>query len=628
MNRTFLNRLFLALSKGELENTDGGDETKINEFDIEIENNNANDEQKDDFNSIKEEKSSKRKSKLDSQDLVNIPDLLPILPVRNTVLMPGIIMPVTVSRPRSVKMIKKINKGDKYIGVIAQKDPKINDTTTSDLYEIGTVAKILKVIVLPDGNTTIIIQGKSRFKIKEVIQEDPFAVVRYDLLQEEYPKKLSKEQKALLSSIKDASSLIIKLSPDLPMEAQIALDNLEDGLEFLTHFLTTNLTVEVKDKQKLIETNDGIERATLLLEFLLQNVQLLELKQEINSKVHHELDQQQKEYFLRHQMKVIQDELGQESPEQEVDKLRARAIEKGVPEHVMTQLNKEFSKIMRLNPQSSEYPIAYNYCETILDLPWSESSSDNFDLKQAQKILDEDHSGLEKVKERIIEYLAVLKLKKDMKAPILCLYGPPGVGKTSLGKSIAKALNRKYVRMALGGLRDEAEIRGHRKTYIGAQSGRVLQSMKKAGTNNPVFVLDEIDKLGNDFRGDPSSALLEVLDPEQNSAFYDNYLELDYDLSNVLFIATANSLESIHPALRDRMDILEVNGYSVEEKIEIVKKHILPKQKKEHGLTPRAVNLADDSIKKIIESYTSESGVRGAERQVGNVIKKNYRVLY
>lgn len=549
------------------------------------------------------------------------PEIIPILPVRNTVLFPGVVLPITVGRQKSIKLVKKAYKGDRTLGVIAQENASNDEPGVNDIFKIGTVAKILKMLVLPDGNTTIIIQGQSRFEIKEIVQQDPYITAKIEILPENFPNKLTREDKALIQNLKDAASKILKLNPEIPREAQMALDNIESP-SFLTHFLSSNINAEVVDKQELLQTNDGIKRATNLLEHLLKEIQLLELKNEINNKVHHDLDQQQRDYFLRQQMKVLQDELGYDTPEKEVQELRLKAEKRKLPEHAMKHLNKELDKLLRINPQAAEYPVTINYCEFIIDLPWSETTKDNFDLKRAKKILDDEHSGLEKVKERLIEYLAVLKLKKDMRAPILCLYGPPGVGKTSLGRSVAKALNRKYVRLSLGGVRDEAEIRGHRKTYVGAMPGRIIQSIKKAGSNNPVFILDEIDKVGSDFRGDPSSALLEVLDPEQNTAFSDNYLELDFDLSKVLFIATANSLETIHSALRDRMEIIEINGYSLEEKIDIAKKHILPKQRKDHGLKTKDFNLSDNAIVKVIEGYTRESGVRSLDREVGAVARK------
>ncbi|WP_026955444.1 endopeptidase La [Algoriphagus vanfongensis] len=544
---------------------------------------------------------------------------IPILSVRNTVLFPGVVIPITVGRQRSIKLVKKAQKGDKMIGVCAQINPNTDDPGWEDIYQVGTLAKIIKMIVLPDGNTTIIIQGKKRFAVREQVTDDPYFIAKVDYLEENFPKS-SKKITALEESLKEAATRIMHLNPEIPREAQVALDNI-DNTPFLTHFLSSNINASVEAKQKLLEINDGVERATLLLELMMKDIQMLELKSEIQKKVHTDIDQQQRDYFLRQQMKVLQTELGEEGPEKEVEDLRARGAKKNWPAEVAKHFDKELDKILRINPSAAEYPIALNYAETMVELPWNELTQDNFDLKNAKKILDSDHFGLEKVKERIIEYLAVLKLKNDLKGPILCLYGPPGVGKTSLGKSIAAALGRKYIRMSLGGLHDEAEIRGHRKTYVGAMPGKIIQNMKKVKISNPVFVLDEIDKLSSDFRGDPSSAFLEVLDPEQNFAFLDNYLEVDYDLSKVLFIATANSLDTIQPALRDRMEIIEVTGYTQEEKVEIAKRHLVPKQRKEHGLKATQVRFDKASLIKLIEDYTRESGVRNLERAIGKVIR-------
>ncbi len=553
-----------------------------------------------------------------SQD-ENYSEEIPILSVRNTVLFPGVVIPITVGRQRSIKLVKKAQKGDKLIGVCAQINPQNDDPSWEDIYHVGTLAKIIKMIVLPDGNTTIIIQGKKRFQITETVSEDPYFMAKVAYLEENFPKN-SKKIQALEESLKDAAVKILHLNPEIPREAQVALDNI-DNTPFLTHFLSSNINAPVESKQKLLEINDGVERATLLLEFMMKDIQMLELKSEIHKKVHTDIDQQQRDYFLRQQMKVLQTELGEEGPEKEVEELRAKGAKKKWPEAVGKHFLKELDKILRINPSAAEYPIALNYAETLVDLPWNEFTSDNFDLKRAKDILNKDHHGLEKVKERIIEYLAVLKLKNNLKGPILCLYGPPGVGKTSLGKSVATALGRKYIRMSLGGVHDEAEIRGHRKTYVGAMPGKIIQNMKKVKTSNPVYVLDEIDKLSSDFRGDPSSAFLEVLDPEQNSTFVDNYLEVEYDLSKVLFIATANSLDSIQPALRDRMEVIEVTGYTLEEKIEIAKKHLIPKQRKEHGVKGTQVSFDKAAIIKIIEDYTRESGVRSLERAIGKVIR-------
>jgi ATP-dependent Lon protease len=544
---------------------------------------------------------------------------IPILSVRNTVLFPGVVIPITVGRQRSIRLVKKAQKGNKLIGVCAQINANNDDPSWEDIYQVGTIAKIIKMIVLPDGNTTIIIQGKKRFRIKEQVTDDPYFIAKVDYLEENFPKS-SKKIQALEESLKDSATRILHLNPEIPREAQVALDNI-DNTAFLTHFLSSNINAPVESKQRLLEINDGVERATLLLEFMMKDIQMLELKSEIQKKVHTDIDQQQRDYFLRQQMKVLQTELGEEGPEKEVEDLRARGDLKLWNQEVHNHFEKELNKILRINPAAAEYPIALNYAETMVELPWNEYTQDNFDLKHAKKILDSDHFGLEKVKERIIEYLAVLKLKNDLKGPILCLYGPPGVGKTSLGKSIARALGRKYIRMSLGGLHDEAEIRGHRKTYVGAMPGKIIQNMKKVKISNPVYVLDEIDKLSSDFRGDPSSAFLEVLDPEQNFAFLDNYLEVEYDLSKVLFIATANSLDTIQPALRDRMEIIEVTGYTQEEKVEIAKKHLVPKQRKEHGLKATQITFEKKALVKLIEDYTRESGVRSLERVIGKVVR-------
>lgn len=549
----------------------------------------------------------------------DLPAELSILPIKNTVLFPGVVIPITVTRQKSIRLIKKAYQGNRIIGVIAQKN-KQEEPGIDDLYRFGTVARIIKMLVLPDGNTTIIIQGKNRFAIKEFIQDEPFMTASIDLQVEPVLDLESKEVKALVQSLKDAAFKILKLNPEIPQEAHVALDNIH-STGFLIHFLSSNLNVDVSEKQKILETNNIIDRGTLLLQYMLKEIQMLEIKSEIQKKVHTDIDQQQRDYFLRQQIKVLQDELGYDGPDKEVEKLRKRGVEKKWPKAAADHFNKELDKLLRINPQAAEFPVAMNYVEFMLDLPWEEYTVDDFDLKRARKILDKDHFGLEKVKTRILEYLAVLKLKKDMKGPILCLYGPPGVGKTSLGKSIAKSLQRNYVRMSLGGVHDEAEIRGHRKTYVGAMAGKILQNLKKAKSSNPVFILDEIDKVRSDFRGDPSSALLEVLDPEQNNAFGDNYLEVEYDLSKVLFIATANSLDTIHPALRDRMEIIELTGYTVEEKLQIAIKHLVPKQLAEHGLKAKDVKFSKEALLKVIGAYTRESGVRNLERRIGSVIR-------
>lgn len=550
----------------------------------------------------------------------DLPEELSILPIKNTVLFPGVVIPITVTRQKSIKLIKKAYQGNRIIGVLAQKNKQAEEPGIEDLYRFGTVARIIKMLVLPDGNTTIIIQGKNRFQIREFLQDEPFMTARIDLQTEPVLDLQSKEVKALVQSLKDAATKILKLNPEIPQEAQVALDNIQ-STGFLIHFLSSNLNVDVADKQKILETNNIIDRGTLLLQYMLKEIQMLEIKHEIQKKVHTDIDQQQRDYFLRQQIKVLQDELGYDGPDKEIEKLRKRGAEKKWPKAVADHFNKELDKLQRINPQAAEFPVAMNYVEFMLDLPWEEYTEDDFDLKRARKILDKDHFGLEKVKNRILEYLAVLKLKQDMKGPILCLYGPPGVGKTSLGKSIAKSLQRNYVRMSLGGVHDEAEIRGHRKTYVGAMPGKILQNIKKSKSSNPVFILDEIDKVRSDFRGDPSSALLEVLDPEQNNAFGDNYLEVEYDLSKVLFIATANSLDTIHPALRDRMEIIELTGYTVEEKLQIAIKHLVPKQLTEHGLKAKDIKFSKEALLKVIESYTRESGVRNLERKIGSVVR-------
>lgn len=559
---------------------------------------------------------------VDQDDKMSVlSDELSILPIRNIVLFPGMVIPITVSRQKSVRLVKKAYKGDRTIGVITQSNNSKDEPKPDDLYKVGTVAHIVKMFVLPGGNTTIIVQGRKRFEVKEYVKTEPNLVAKVEYWEDNFPKKLNKENKALVSTLKESALKILNLNPEIPREAQIAIDNIETSA-FLVHFLSSNINAELKDKQGLLETKDGIEQATHLLEFMLKDIQHLELKREIQSKASSDIDQQQRDYYIRQQIKVLQEELGVESPEQELDGLRSKGAKKKWSKEVNEFFNKELAKLQRTNSMSAEYPMLMNFVELLADLPWGEYTKDNFDLQKAKRILDADHAGLEKVKERIIEYLAVLKMKGDMKAPILCLYGPPGVGKTSLGRSIAKAIGRKYVRMALGGLRDEAEIRGHRKTYIGAMPGKVIQNIKKSGSSNPVFILDEIDKVGSDHRGDPSSALLEVLDPEQNNSFMDNYLEVEYDLSKVMFIATANNLDTIHPALRDRMEIIEVSGYTIEEKVQIAKKHLLPKQKKEHGVEKAAFSLSDAAIQKIVEGYTRESGVRKLEQEIGRLVRK------
>ena len=560
-------------------------------------------------------------SQEDEEEMNNeqTPDILSILPLRNTVLFPGVVIPITVGRDKSIKLIKDAYRGDRIIGVVSQRDVAIEDPTFEQLNQIGTVALIIKMLQMPDGNTTVIIQGKQRFRLNEEVQSDPYIKSSIHKFEEVRPKT-DKEFKALMASIKEMAMEIIQLSPNIPSEAGIAIKNIESS-SFLINFISSNMNADVASKQQMLEVVNLHERAKMVLGHLTQELQMQELKNQIQSKVRVDLDKQQRDYFLNQQLKTIQEELGGNSPDLEIENLRSRATRKKWSKDAATHFNKEIEKLSRMNPAAADYSIQINYLELLLDLPWNDFTKDNFDLKRAEKVLEKDHYGLEKVKQRIIEYLAVLKLKHNMKAPILCLVGPPGVGKTSLGKSVAKALGRKYVRMALGGIRDEAEIRGHRKTYIGAMPGRIIQSIKKAGSSNPVFVLDEIDKVGNDFRGDPSSALLEVLDPEQNNAFYDHYVEVDYDLSSVMFIATANSLSSIQPALLDRMEIIEVSGYTIEEKIEIAKRHLLPKQREQHGIKSKDISLKTNAIEKVIEDYTRESGVRGLEKKIGSLVR-------
>lgn len=553
-----------------------------------------------------------------------VPDVLPILPLRNTVLFPGVVIPITVGRDKSIQLIKDYNKGDKTIGVVSQKQDDTEDPTEDDLYRIGTVAFIIKMLRMPNGDTTIILQGKKRFKIEHFTQSEPYHKAKVVAFPDVKPKDNDKEFEAIISNLKQTSQEIIKLSPNIPSDAGFAINNI-DSPSFLISFISNNMSANTTEKQRLLEVEDLKERSMLVLELLNKEFQMLELRNQIQNKTKQDLDKQQREYFLNQQIKTIQEELGGNNFEQEISGYKEKAKLKKWNTEVHEIFEKQISKLQRMNPNAAEYAIQTNYIELLLELPWNEQTTDNFDLKHAQDILNEDHFGLDKVKDRIIEHLAVLKLKGNLKSPIICLYGPPGVGKTSLGKSIAKALNRKYIRMSLGGLKDESEIRGHRKTYIGAMPGRILQNLKKVQSNNPVFVLDEIDKVGNDYHGDPYSALLEVLDPEQNSTFYDNFLELDYDLSKVMFIATCNNLASIQPALRDRMEIIEVNGYTLEEKLQIAKNHLLPKQIEESGLKKSQFKLSDKLLEYVIDNYTAESGVRNLEKKL-NKIARNMAV--
>ena len=549
------------------------------------------------------------------------PDILPILPLRNTVLFPGVVIPITVGRQKSLKLIQDVFREDKLLGTVTQKEGSIDDPEQKDLYQVGTVAQILKILEMPDGSTSVIIQGKKRFEITNYIEEFPYFKAQVSLLDEILPVENNVEFNAVVGSLKDLSIKIAHYSSNVPPEATFAVKNIENST-FLINFICSNTDLSVEEKQTLLEIADVRERGIQAISYLVKEVQMLELKRDIQSKVKTDLDQQQREFLLNQQMKTIQDELGGNPIEQEIKEMKEQAKLKKWSDEVAKYFDKEVNKLHRLNPAAGEYSVQYSYCQTLLDLPWNEYSEDNFDLKNAEQVLDEDHYGLEKVKERILEHLAVLKLKKDMKAPILCLYGPPGVGKTSLGKSVARALDRKYIRMSLGGLHDEAEIRGHRKTYIGAMPGRILQNIKKAKTSNPVFILDEIDKVSKDFHGDPASALLEVLDPEQNSEFHDNYVELDYDLSKVMFIATANTLNTIAPALRDRLELIDVNGYIVEEKIEIANRHLIPKQLKDHGVEEGQVVFSTEVLAHIIEQYTRESGVRELDKKLAKVIRR------
>lgn len=559
------------------------------------------------------------RNELDRRIDEDMPDTLPILPLRNTVLFPGVVIPITVARDKSIQLVKEAYlEKEKLIGVVTQKNSSVETPAISDLYNVGTLAVIIRLIRMPDGSVTIVIQGRSRFNVESYVQEQPYFRARVTPFPDELPTH--EETRAMMINLKAEAARIIELAPNIPSEANQTLHNI-NSLDFLVHFIASNLNLEIESKQEILETAELLEKAQIVLEYLGRELQVLELSEEIQSRVKSDIDKQQRDYMLRQQIKVIQDELGDNTSENDVEELRKRGEEKKWTAAGLAVFEKEMSRLSRINPASPEYAVAMNYLDWLLELPWQEYTRDRFDLKLAQKILDRDHHGLEKVKERIIEFLAVLKLKGDMKAPILCFYGPPGVGKTSLGKSIARSLNRKFVRISLGGVRDEAEIRGHRRTYIGAMPGRIIQGLKKAKTGNPVFMLDEIDKVGNDFRGDPGSALLEVLDPEQNSAFNDHYLELDYDLSSIMFIATANSLDTIHPALRDRMEIIEINGYTMEEKIQIARRHLVPKMRKEHGLRKNQLVIEPQAIQHIIDGYTRESGVRRLTQTIAGICR-------
>ncbi|MFH0866782.1 MAG: endopeptidase La [Bacteroidota bacterium] len=556
-----------------------------------------------------------------------LPDILPVLPLRNTVLFPGIVIPITVSRDKSINLVKEAYKGTKVIGVVSQKDVSVEDPKFSDLNMIGTIARIFKVLQMPDGSSTVILQGKKSFMLKECLQSEPYFKATIIPYENAVIPKIDKSFEALMSSIRDLAVQIIKLSPNIPSEASFAIKNIESPT-FLLNFISSNLNIGITEKQKLLEISNFSERANLVLSYLTKEIQMLELKNQIQSKVKVDLDKQQRDYLLNQQLKTIQEELGGNPNEQQINSLKGKAKIKKWRTEVAEVFEREINKLQRMNPAAAEYSVQMNYIEVMVELPWDEKTQDNFDLNRAQEILDEDHYGLEKVKERIIEHLAVLKLKGDMKSPILCLVGPPGVGKTSLGKSIARALGRNYVRMSLGGMRDEAEIRGHRKTYIGAMPGRIIQNIKKAKSSNPVFVLDEVDKVGgNNVSGDPSAALLEVLDPEQNIAFYDNFLEVDYDLSNVMFIATANTLSTVHPALRDRMEVIDISGYIIEEKMEIARRHLIPKQLREHGVLENQVVLNKKILEGIIDNYTRESGVRLLEKNIAKIIRNKARFI-
>ncbi|MDD3567118.1 MAG: endopeptidase La [Bacteroidales bacterium] len=553
-------------------------------------------------------------------EVKDMPKTLPILALRNTVLFPGVVLPITVGREKSVKLVKNLTQKTKFLGAVSQMDAKIEDPEVKDLFNLGTIARVLKVLEMPDGSTSVILQGLHRFQVLEYIATDPYFMASVQTLTDEPTNEKDKEFEALISSIKDFAIKIINLSPNMPQEASFAIKNI-DNYYFLINFICSNIELPAPDKQKLLEQNDLKSRSTLLLELMGRELQLLEIKNDIQSKVKLDMSQQQREYFLHQQMKTIQDELGGSPNEKEIEAMQKQSETKKWSKEVAEVFTRELSKLSNMNPMAPDYSMQLNYVQLMLDLPWNEYTEDNFDLKRAKKVLDEDHFGLEQVKERILEHLAVLKLKGDMKAPIICLYGPPGVGKTSLGKSVARALDRKYARISLGGLHDEAEIRGHRKTYIGAMPGRIIHNLKKVKSSNPVFILDEIDKIGKDFHGDPASALLEVLDPEQNNAFHDNYLDVDFDLSKVLFITTANNIGSINPALRDRMEMIEMSGYIMEEKVEIAKRHLIPDQLENHGITKKQLTIPSKTLQEVIQGYTRESGVRSLNQRIAKIVR-------
>lgn len=565
------------------------------------------------------------------QDMENEPalemeEMIPILPLRNTVLFPGVVIPITVGRDKSIQAVKAAFGKDKLIGVVSQMDGNIEDPAAADLCKIGTVAKVIKMIKMQDGGTTIIIQGKKRFELIEMVEVDPFFKAKVAIIEEETILKEDQNFQALLATIKDLATQIIQMSPNFPSEAAMILKNIESPL-FLINFVSSNLNVTINEKQALLELNGITARAEKLIHFLQQELQFVELKNKVANKTRTELDKQQRDYFLQQQLKSIKDELGGDPNEREIVEMKKKAESKKWPDAAKKLFQTGLEKLERMHPSTPDYSVVYNHLDLLLDLPWLEYTDDNYDLKHAKKVLDNDHYGMSKIKNRIIEYLAVLKLKGDMKSPILCFLGPPGIGKTSLGRSIAHAIGRKYTRVSLGGLHDESEIRGHRKTYIGAMPGRIIQSIRKVKTSNPVMILDEIDKIGKDLRGDPSSALLEVLDPEQNHSFYDNYLESEYDLSKTLFIATANDISQIQPALRDRLEIIDLSGYAVEEKIEIAKRHLLPKQKEAHGLDKINFKIQDSVLEKVIEDYTRESGVRELDRQLASIMRYQAKEL-